>query len=183
MLFKHRDPLNIFGCFFLFLLDCPLCKKLPHPEDPDHLLKMKLSYQTVLFATGRPICDDGDDDEDDDRDDDDHSSRCGTATRPPVAERRPPPPSLPSFSVPRRKSVAPRRPTGHVRLILVWQDLSLKSLKPFLKLQEISVTTISSSHLKFAESPERKMWKKGFLNFLGIFSLLMIIQSYKSSSF
>ena len=75
MLFKHRDPLNIFGCFFLFLLDCPLCKKLPHPEDPDHLLKMKLSYQTVLFATGRPICDDGDDgddDEDDDRDDDDH---------------------------------------------------------------------------------------------------------------
>ena len=75
MLFKHRDPLNIFGCFFLFLLDCPLCKKLPHPEDPDHLQKIKLSYQTILFATGRPICDDGDDgddDEDDDRDDDDH---------------------------------------------------------------------------------------------------------------
>ena len=74
---------------FFFIFWTVLFKKLPHPEDPNHLLKMKLSYQTVLFATGRPICDDGDvgdDDEDDDGDDDDHSSRCGTATRPPVAE-------------------------------------------------------------------------------------------------
>ena len=118
--------MNIFGCFF-YLLDCPLCKKLPHPEDPNHLLKMKLSYQTVLFATGRPICDDGDvdedddgdDDDDDDGDDDDHSSRCGTATRPPVAEP-PSPLSLYTSRAGNQSCPACRPGTLPCALLLIW---------------------------------------------------------------